>query len=177
MKTNKLLSSLMVGILFLSILIGCNIKPSQECEDLKKANEQVVSNKKIYQEVWDAVVNKGELDKINETYFDMNVTMISTPENIVGIEAFKDYYKNFLAGFTDVKFSFVDVIAQEDKIVKHWNFKAKNTGEFYGMPPTGKDVDVSGVTLAIMKDGKIAQEQDFMDSYVLMQQLGLAPQK
>jgi len=36
-------------------------------------------------------------------------------------------------------------------------------------------VDLDGVTLVKMKDGKIAQEQDFMDNMVFMQQLGLDP--
>ena len=40
---------------------------------------------------------------------------------------------------------------------------------------TGKSVDVIGYTIAKMKDGKIAEEQDFMDNMVFMQQLGLLP--
>ena len=39
------------------------------------------------------------------------------------------------------------------------------------MPGTGKSVNIDGTTLIIMKDGKIAQEQDFMDNIVFMQQL------
>jgi ketosteroid isomerase-like protein len=41
------------------------------------------------------------------------------------------------------------------------------------MPATSKNVDVEGITLVQMKDGKIAQEQDFMDNMVFLQQLGV----
>jgi predicted ester cyclase len=62
-----------------------------------------------------------------------------------------------------------------DKLVKHWEFKGKHTGTFFGIPATGKDVDLFGVTIVKMKGGKIAEEQDFMDNLEFMQQLGLMP--
>ena len=43
------------------------------------------------------------------------------------------------------------------------------------MPASGKTVDLNGVTLVKMKNGKIAQEQDFMDNLVFMGQLGIDP--
>ena len=42
-------------------------------------------------------------------------------------------------------------------------------------PATCKEVNVDGVTLVLMKDGKIAREQDFMDNLEFMQQLGIIP--
>ena len=62
-----------------------------------------------------------------------------------------------------------------NKLVKHWEFKGKHTGTFFGIPATGKDIDVFGVTIAKMRGGKIAEEQDFMDNLEFMQQLGLMP--
>ena len=93
----------------------------------------------------------------------------------MGIEGFKDYYNNFLIRFSNISFTMVDVFGQGDKIVKHWNFKGTHTGDFFGIPATGNEVDIDGVTLVIMKDGKIAQEQDFMDNLSFYQQLGLIP--
>lgn len=56
--------------------------------------------------------------------------------------------------------------------MKHWNFKGTHTGDFFGIPATGKKVDIDGVNLVKMKDGKIAQEQDFMDNLLFNQQQG-----
>lgn len=136
-------------------------------------NAKVKKNIKMYSETWDHIVNDANLDLINNTNFTDDITLVTSPENIVGIDAFKDYYSNFINGFSDVTFTIVDVFGQGDKIVKHWNFKGTHTGDFFGMPATGKTVDVDGVTLVKMKDGKIAQEQDFMDNMVFMQQLGI----
>lgn len=128
---------------------------------------------KMYTQVWDDIVNKGQINQINNKNFDEKIIMISSPKNIVGIELFKAHYQNYLTGFSDIKFVVVEILGKENKIVKHWNFKGKHTGDFFGIPATGKSVDVSGVTLAKMKNGKIIQEQDFFDNLVFMQQLGM----
>lgn len=128
---------------------------------------------KMYTQVWDDIVNKGDINQINEKNFDPNVVQINPAGNIVGIADFKTYYQNFITGFSNIKFTVVDAFGQGDKIVKHWRFEGKHTGNFFGIPATGKSVKVEGVTLVKMKNGRIAQEQDFMDNGVLMQQLGL----
>lgn len=128
---------------------------------------------KMYSQVWDDIINKGQIDRINTENFTTDITLVTSPENIIGIEGFKAYYQNYLTGFSDVTFTILDVFGQNDKILKHWNFKGKHTGDFFGIPATGKMVDIDGVTLVKMKNGKIAQEQDFMDNMLFMTQLGL----
>lgn len=151
------------SLAFVLILMGCN------------SNEKhVLDNIASYSKTWDDIINNGNLDAINDSNFDAGITAVMSPENIVGIDAFKDYYSNFVNGFSNVEFTIVDIFGQGDKIVKHWRFKGTNSGEFFGMPATGKDVDIQGTTLVVMKEGKIAQEQDFFDNLVFMQQLGIA---
>ncbi len=147
------------------LLIGLSI---MSCHDAKLEKDI-----KMYSDTWDHIVNDGNLDLINNTNFTEDITMISSPENIVGIDNFKAFYQNFITGFSDIQFTVVDIFGEGDNIIKHWNFKGKHTGDFFGIPATGKSVDIEGVTLAKMKDGKIAQEQDFMDNMLFMQQLGI----
>lgn len=158
MKTLRNLSLLLV-VIFLSA-----------CKDA-----QVEKNITMYSNVWDKIINDGNIDLINDANFDTNITLVSNPENIVGIEDFKAYYSNFITGFSDIEFTINEIFGQNDKIVKHWNFKGTHSGNFFGIPATGKTVDLSGATIAVMKDGKIAQEQDFMDNLDFMSQLGLDP--
>jgi len=150
------------------------IEPSAEHLALEQAENQLTENLEMYETVWDDIINKREIDKINETYFDENITLIS-PDNVVGIEGFKEYYQNYLTGFSEITFTLVSVFGQGDNIVKHWNFKGTHTGVFFGIPASGKEVDIDGVTLVKMKGGRIAQEQDFMDNLSFYQQLGLIP--
>ena len=143
-------------------------------EALETTQQQLEANLQMYERVWDDIVNKKQIDQINEEHFDKQVILVTSPENIVGIDGFKAYYNNYLTGFSEVTFTILDAFGQGDKIVKHWRFQGKHTGEFFGIPPTGNTVNVEGVTLVKMKDGKIAQEQDFLDNLVFYQQLGLS---
>ena len=156
-------------------ILSCEPKQSQECIDLSNANSKVKSNLELYSMVWDKAINGRNIEIVNLDYFDENIKAITANGDIEGIDAFKAYYNNYLTGFSDAEFNIVDVFGQGDKIVKHWNFKGTHDGDFFGIPPTGKKIDLIGTTLVLMKDGKILQEQDFFDNYSLLSQLGLTP--
>jgi len=136
-------------------------------------NNKVDKNIKMYSNVWDEIINNGNLDLFNEDNFDKDITLIMSPENVVGIDAAKDFYANYITGFSNIEFTILDVFGQDDKLVKHWNFKGTHSGDFFGIPATGNTVDIDGTTLVMMKDGKIAQEQDFFDNMIFLQQLGI----
>jgi len=185
MRLTKIYSSGMLMLLLLFSASSCMneeveetaMEPSPEHVALEQADNQLADNLAMYEAVWDDIINKGEIDKINATSFDENVILVSGTENIVGIEGFKGYYQNYLTGFSDISFTIVDVFGQGDKIVKQWNFKGTHTGNFFGIQASGKTVDIDGVTLVLMKDGKIAQERDFLDNLDFLRQLGLIPEE
>ncbi len=172
MKTHVCFRAIIIGLLAISLL-GCDNQSKQELAQLKDINQKLQSNLTSYETLWDDVINNGQIDLINATHFTDNITQVSSSGNIIGIENFKDYYNNFLTGFSDVSFTVKDVFGQGDKIVKHWNFKGTHTGDFFDIPATGNSVDIDGVTLVKMDGNKIAQEQDFMDNMLFMQQLGV----
>lgn len=139
--------------------------------------DSVAANIKMYTRTWDEIMNKGKLEMFNDSNFTNDVVMHVSPKDIVGIDSARAYYANFLTGFSDITFTIKDVFGQGNKLVKHWNFKGTHTGLFFGIPPTGKTVELDGVTLVRMQNGKIAEEKDFYDNLEFMQQLGLIPRQ
>jgi len=138
--------------------------------------DSVEVNINMYKHTWDEIINHGKLEMFNDSNFTRDVVMHANPD-VVGIDSARAMYANYVNGFSNIKFTIVDVFGQGDKLVKHWNFKGKHTGTFFGIPPTGKEVNVEGATLVKMRGGKIAEEQDFFDNLAFMQQLGLMPAK
>jgi steroid delta-isomerase-like uncharacterized protein len=138
--------------------------------------DSVEANIKMYKHTWDEIINHGKLEMFNDSNFTKDVVMHANPD-VVGIDSARAMYANYVNGFSNIQFTIVDVFGQGDKLVKHWNFKGKHTGTFFGIPATGKQVDVEGATLVKMRGGKIAEEQDFFDNLVFMQQLGLIASK
>ena len=154
-------------------LFACN---SSHSDTQKETTiDTVAANIKMYTNVWDEIINKRKLDKFNDSNFTKNVVMHASPTDVVGIDSARAYYANYLTGFSDIAFTIKDVFGMGNKLVKHWNFKGTHTGVFFGIPATNKKVDIDGVTLVRMENGKIAEERDFLDNLEFMQQLGLIP--
>lgn len=157
---------------YLLLFVTCfamtaNAQSKKECEELVKAEKHVAENIKIYTAVWDKIFNGRDIEQVNEKNFATDVILLGQKENIrsQGIEGFKKSFNYYLTTFSDIKFTFIDVWGHGDKLVKHWNFKGTHTA-------TGKPMNLSGVTLVKMKNGKIIEEQDFDDNLWYNQQLG-----
>lgn len=172
-KVNLLLTLKGLLLLTLSILTlaACHNPNSDTAKE--NTTDSVAANIKMYSNVWDEIVNKKMLDKFNDSNFTKNVVMHASPADVIGIDSARAYYANYLTGFSAISFTIKDVFGMGNKLVKHWNFKGIHTGLFFGIPATNKKVDIDGVTLVRMENGKIAEERDFLDNLEFMQQLGL----
>lgn len=171
MKTSAIIPA------YLFIMIVTFSAMFTDCSNPEKEKaEHVEANIKKYAYVWDEIMNKGKLDMFNDSNFTQDVIMHASPSDVIGIDSARAYYANFLTGFSNIQFTIKDVIGQGDKLVKYWNFKGIHTGNFFGIPPTGKSVNIDGTTLVRMSNGKIAEERDFYDNLDFMTQLGLIPQ-
>jgi len=168
LNKKQLLAKFTFLLIVFFVIIGCQQK-------MDSSNNQVEENIKKYSQVWDEILNKGKLDMFNESNFTTNAVLHISPKNVVGIDNLKEYYANFLTGFSNIEFTIKDIFGQGDKLVKYWNFKGTHTGVFFGIPPTGNDVSLEGTTLVRIEDGKIAEERDFYDNLPFLQQLGVMP--
>ena len=155
-----------LSVLIAASLLACT---SENDKNATKGKENVT----YYTRVWDVVINEGRTNILDSAYTE-DAVLHTVPETKGKANA-KAYYENYVTGFSERQFIIKDIFADGDKLVKYWQFKGKHTGTFFGIPATGKSVDVIGSTIVTMKDGKIAEEQDFMDNMVFMQQLGLLP--
>lgn len=137
-------------------------------------DSQVQENIKMYTNVWDEILNKGNIDMI-DTHFASNYVSKTVTSTVNGKTEAKAYYGTFLTGFSDIEFVVEEIFGKEDRLVKRWIFNGTHTGEFSGIPPTGKKITVKGVSVARIVDGKIAEELDYMDDLGFLQQLGVIP--
>lgn len=110
-------------------------------------------------QVW----GKGSLDTIDELAApNFSVYYPLLRETVHGPEAFKQVIMGVHAGLPDV-------------VVVRWTMHGSHTGELLGIPPTGKQVTLTGITIYRLSDGKIVEERGEEDALGLMQQLGVIP--
>jgi steroid delta-isomerase-like uncharacterized protein len=79
------------------------------------------------------------------------------------------------SGLTQRQHVFEDQIAEGDKVVTRLTLHAVHTGEFQGMPATGKQIAMAQTTIRRIRDGKIVEVWVSSDDISMMKQLGLMP--
>jgi steroid delta-isomerase-like uncharacterized protein len=139
-----------------------------------KRDTKVEQNIEMFTHVWDEIMNKRNLNMFNESNYTKNIILHARPP-VAGIDRAKEFYANYLDGFSDIEFTMKETIGMNETVVVYWDFKGTHTGAFFGIPATGRKVDIEGVTLIRMENGKIAEERDFLDNLEFMQQLGIIP--
>lgn len=90
-----------------------------------------------------------------------------------GAAAFAQGVRRTLAAFPDAQNKIDELLAEGDRVVTRWTMTGTHTGDGLGFPATGKPVQLSGVTIARIEAGKIAEHWSYRDDVGLFKQLGL----
>ncbi len=130
------------------------------------------TNKAIVRRYLEQVFNEHRPDLVEEFLtqeFDSHASLPPGPEGV------KQFVVGSLAAFPDQRTIIDDVIAEGDKVVVRATFRATHLGDLYGMPPTGRPVTMSWISIYRLVNGKIAEHWYEDDKMGLMQQLGAIP--
>lgn len=93
----------------------------------------------------------------------------------MGIEEWADMGQVFYAAFPDGKHTIDETFEDGDRVFLRGSFSGTHTGDFMGMPPTGKTITVTFMNLDQFADGKLVEHRAQFDMFGLMQQLGAIP--
>ena len=67
------------------------------------------------------------------------------------------------------------MIVEGETVAYRWTFRGTHQGELMGMPPTGKQVEITGITINRISGSKIEEQWNLFDQLGVMRQLGVAP--
>jgi steroid delta-isomerase-like uncharacterized protein len=95
---------------------------------------------------------------------------------VEGREGYREGVAMFSGAFAPVELDVHDVIEQGERVAARFTFRGRHTGEFLGVPPSGADVVVEGITIVRLEAGQVAEEWLATDLFGLMQQIGAIPQ-
>jgi steroid delta-isomerase-like uncharacterized protein len=79
------------------------------------------------------------------------------------------------AGFPDIQWSLDEVIAEGDKVAARFTMRGLHQGEFFGVPPSEKRIEVKAMNFYRIADGKFVEEHGQPDLLGLLQQIGAVP--
>jgi steroid delta-isomerase-like uncharacterized protein len=92
-----------------------------------------------------------------------------------GREALKAAQERVRQGLGDARMEIHDVIAEGDRVAVRLTSNGTHTGEFMGMPATGKSYAISEIHIFRIQDGKVAEHWRDADMLGMLRQLGMFP--
>lgn len=137
---------------------------------MSEANKDVV--RRFIDEVW----NDGNLEAIDEviaeSHVDHDPANAGAPGGREGVRAFVETYRT---AFPDSHIELGEMIAEGDLVAAPWRATGTHSGELMGIPASGKPIEVTGIGIDRVVDGKIVESWANWDALGLMGQIGAAP--
>jgi steroid delta-isomerase-like uncharacterized protein len=138
---------------------------------MSEQNKAIV--RRLFEELW----NKGNLS-VADQLFSPNYAHHdpSTPDFGRGPESERKRATLYRTAFPDLQLTIEDLLAEGETVMARWSCRGTHKGDLSGIAPTGKQFTISGVTIARLTNGKLAEGYVNWDALGLMQQLGVAPE-
>jgi predicted ester cyclase len=137
---------------------------------LTEATSQEERNKTLVRSFIDEIFNKHHLSSIGKYFGKESVEGI--PQAGKGGEGFKQFLTDFLNAFPDWRAKIEHIVAENDLVVVFLNGTGTHKGEFHGIPPTNKPVNIRSADLYKIENEIITGHWDVVDQLNLLKQLG-----
>lgn len=135
---------------------------------------ETATNKEITLELSKAIM-AGQWSKV-DALLDENFTYIGDGRPAMNKQEYIGFMKNVLCtAMTDMDMKFPRVIAEGNLVAVDYTNEMTNSGNFMGIPATGKRVFATGQFIREIKNGKVVAEWQTTNGYGLMVQLGVIP--
>ncbi len=132
----------------------------------------VQKNKAAVRQFIEETLNQGNIDAAGHFMHDDVVELDPFPGQGPGLNGLKGVLRMLRSAFPDMHWIVEEQIGEQDKILTRFSWSGTHNGEFMGIPPTEKPVEIRGMVIDHFKDGKIKETRILMDSLGLLQQVG-----
>ena len=132
----------------------------------------LVENKKIARDFIDEILNKGDLENVNR-FVTPDFKYHSAADDLNGMEKFKECVASDPITFHDIRYTFLDSIAENGKVAIVWIVEATHEKEFRGIPATHKKFETVGVSIFHFESNKIKEAWTISDGLTPAIQLGV----
>jgi steroid delta-isomerase-like uncharacterized protein len=124
--------------------------------------------------------NAGDLDACIDLYAE-NASQRMHDGIFEGPDAIRDRLARDLDAFADAHYVVESFVEEGDSFADEWTFTGTHTGPFRlpdasEIPATGKRVEIKGMELVEVRDGKIVVDNLYYDFMASLIQLGLVPE-
>jgi len=133
----------------------------------------IEENKALVRRVYE-LLNRGELDAYYELLAPEYVEHLTTGD--MSLEQLEQFEAMFFAAFPDTNITIDDMVAEGDRVAVLVTWRGTHKGEFHGIAPTGKKVEMTNANIFRIDAGRCAEGWNVTDMR-FMQQLGVIPEQ
>jgi steroid delta-isomerase-like uncharacterized protein len=133
------------------------------------ATSQQAKNKAVAARVFEELFNQGKFQVADEIYASDFVNH-GLHKNF-DLQADQAAVHAEKKAFPDLKMTVDLMVAEGDLVTVVWTFRGTNTAAGYGLPPTGARIELRGITVWRIVDGKIREEWTSFDDMQAARQL------
>jgi steroid delta-isomerase-like uncharacterized protein len=135
----------------------------------RSLGEDAMDNQEIVRAYTDRVWNRHDHSAIDEV---VRADFVQHGRGLkTGREGIHLFYRMIESAFSNIVMTIDDMFGEGDKVVFRWTLQATHSGPFQGMPPSGKAVTLTGITILRLEHGKIVENWVEQDMAGLIQQL------
>ena len=149
------------------IKVGGNITPNVAPETEK--------NKAIVRRYYDEIMNAGKWDVVDELLAPDFQGFRESPGDERNRDQIKEIVTYLSSSSSDCRWIVEDLLAEGDKVIARWVWEGIHTGDYLGVPGTGKHFRMAGTDIWQLRDGKLVGHWWAGDVYGFMQQVGAIP--
>ena len=123
----------------------------------------------------EVVWNEGDIKEIDEVLTDHQMYHDPTGDGEEPLSEFKEFIQGYRQAFPDLQLDVDRYIAEGDFVAFWGRATGTHEGQFMGIEPTGNRIDIVGINVVRVEDGKITERWANFDIFGLFQQLGYDP--
>ena len=135
--------------------------------------EMVEENVKLVKRWFDEVWNQKRSDTISELVSADCVAhgTSETGEELHGPQGFRALQARILETFPDIHFTVHDCFGAGDRVVARWSATMHHRGNGLGIAATGAEVNITGMGMVRIENGKVTEVWDNWDKFAMFQQI------
>lgn len=117
-------------------------------------------------------IQQGNMETFTELIADDFINQTAPPGVPKGPEGVAYFFNHFLKpSFPDLTVEIYDQVAEGDKVTTRKAFHATHSGDFFGIPATGKKVVMDVIDIIRLRNGKFVEHWNVLDWHSVMSQI------
>jgi steroid delta-isomerase-like uncharacterized protein len=148
--------------------VACEYNPLKEGHPMHEIS-------RIVRGFIEEVLNQGRIEDTGKFFWEDMVEQVPFPGQGPGLEGLKEVLRGMRAAFPDMHWHIEEQLSDAERVLTRFEWTGTHSGEFLGVPATGRPVRVWGMVIDRFQADRIKESRLIMDTLGLMMQLGAIP--